>query len=131
MLSEKNGEVRKIPMNQRLTETLLSAKSISKGEYVFSKNGKPYLNVKTGWWTALKKAGIEGLRFHDLRHTFGTRLGMAGVGIKTIAELMGHKDLKMTMRYSHPTPEHKRKAVEILDRVTSVLTTGAQIDKKI
>ena len=51
----KNGEIRKIPMNQKLTETLESAKKVSKGEYVFSDNGKPYGDVKTGWWTALKK----------------------------------------------------------------------------
>jgi integrase len=56
---------------------------------------------------------------------------MAGVDIKTIAELMGHKDIKMTMRYSHPTPEHKKKAVKILDRVTSNLTTGVETEKKV
>jgi len=44
---------------------------------------------------------------------------MRGVDIKTIQELLGHKDIKMTMRYSHPTPEHKRKAVEVLDSIHS------------
>jgi site-specific recombinase XerD len=42
---------------------------------------------------------------------------MAGVDIKTIQELMGHKDISMTMRYSHPTPEHKKRVVEILDSI--------------
>lgn len=119
----KNGEIRKIPMNQKLTQTLEGAKKVSKGDYAFSENGKPYLDVKTGWWTALERAGVENFTFHGLRHTFGSRLGMAGVDIKTIAELMGHKDIKMTMRYSHPTPEHKRKAVEMLVGVTTILTT--------
>lgn len=50
---------------------------------------------------------------------------MAGVDIRTIQELMGHKDIKMTMRYSLPTPEHKKQAVKILDRVTTPLTTEA------
>ena len=127
----KNDEIRKIPMNQKLTQTLEGAKKVSKGDYVFSENGKPYGDVKTGWWTALEKAGIENFTFHGLRHTFGSRLGMAGVDIKTIAELMGHKDIKMTMRYSHPTPEHKKKAVKILDRVTSNLTTGVETEKKV
>ena len=129
----KNGENRKIPMNKKLTEALESAKKVSKGEYVFSENGKPYGDVKTGWWTALEKAKIEGFRFHDLRHTFGSRLGMKGYDIKTIAELMGHKDIKMTMRYSHPTPEHKRRAVESLDGVTSIFTTEANpdVDRKV
>jgi serine/threonine protein kinase len=121
----KNDDIRKIPMNQKLTEILEGVKKVSKSDYVFSENGKPYLDVKTGWWTVLEKAGIENFTFHGLRHTFGSRLGMAGVDIKTIAELMGHKDIKMTMRYSHPTPEHKRKAVETLEKVTSIFTTQA------
>ena len=119
----KNGEIRKIPMNEKLTATLEGAKKVSKSEYVFSENGKPYGDVKTGWWTVLRKAGIENFRFHDLRHTFGSRLGMAGVDIRTIQELMGHKDIKMTMRYSHPTPEHKKNAVKVLDGVTTSFTT--------
>jgi integrase len=119
----KNGEIRRVPMNKKLTAILESGKKISKGEYVFSENGKPYGDVKTGWWSALKKAKIEGFRFHDLRHTFGSRLGMAGVDIRTIQELMGHKDIKMTMRYSHPTPEHKKNAVKMLDGVTTFFTT--------
>jgi integrase len=119
----KNGEIRRVPMNKKLTETLEGAKKVSKSEYVFSDNGKPYGDVKTGWWTALKKAKIEEFRFHDLRHTFGSRLGMAGVDIRTIQELMGHKDIKMTMRYSHPTPEHKKNAVKMLDGVTTFFTT--------
>ena len=125
----KNGEVRKIPMNQKLTATLEGAKKVSKGEYVFSENGKPYLDVKTGCWTALENAGIENFTFHGLRHTFGSWLGMAGIDLKTIQGLMGHKDIKMTVRYSHPTPEHKRKAVEILGKVTSILTTQANPDE--
>ncbi len=123
----KNGEIRKIPMNQKLTQALQNDKKVSKGEYVFSENGKPYQDLKTGWWSALKKAKIEGFRFHDLRHTFGSRLGMAGVDIRTIQELTDHKDIKMTMRYSHPTPEHKKNAVKMLDGVTTFFTT---VDRK-
>ena len=128
----KNGEIRKIPMNKKLTQTLEGAKKVSKGDYVFSENGKPYRDVKTGWWTALENAGIENFTFHGLRHTFGSRLGMAGIDIRTIQELMGHKDIKMTMRYSHPTPEHKKRAVEVLDGakcLTSNFTTQANPDE--
>ncbi len=125
----KNGEIRRIPMNKKLTDILGNAKKLSNSEYVFSENGKPYGDVKTGWWNALKRAKIEGLTFHSLRHTFGTRLGMAGVDIRTIQELMGHKEIKMTMRYSHPTPEHKRRAVEVLERVTTIFTTEGKTDQ--
>jgi site-specific recombinase XerD len=51
---------------------------------------------------------------------------MAGVDIRTIQELMGPKDIKMTMRYSHPTPEHKKNAVRVLGGVTTFFTTEAK-----
>ncbi len=57
-------------------------------------------------------------RFHDLRHTFGSRLGMAGFDLKTIMEIMGHKTTKVAMRYQHPSPDHKLKAVQSLDRIS-------------
>jgi integrase len=49
--------------------------------------------------------------------------GWQGLTLRTIQESMGHKDIKMTMRYSHPTPEHKKMAVKVLDRVTTFFTT--------
>ena len=120
----KSGHNRKIPMNNRLTEVLYNAKKMSKSENVFvNERGGPYKSIRTSWDHVLERAKIEGLTFHSLRHTFGTRLGMAGVDVKTIQELMGYRDIKMTMRYSHPTPEHKRKAVEMLNQVTTNLTT--------
>ncbi|MHC4322256.1 MAG: tyrosine-type recombinase/integrase [Planctomycetota bacterium] len=48
-----------------------------------------------------KNAGIEDFRFHDLRHTFATRSAQAGVDLYKISKLLGHKDIKMTQRYSH------------------------------
>src|SRR3990167_5333964 len=88
----KNGESRKIPMNERLTETLKKVTNKDDSLYVFaSKEGLPYKDIKNGWWAVTKKAGVDGLRFHDLRHTFATRLIMGGADIVTIAELLGHK----------------------------------------
>jgi len=116
VIETKNNENRNIPMNRQLTAILKNVKDKKQpGEYVFSIKGKPFGKVDRAWWKALKESGIENFRFHDMRHTFGSRLGMAGVDIKTIQELMGHKDITMTMRYSHPTPEHKKRAVEILE----------------
>ena len=57
-------------------------------------------------------------RFHDLRHTFGSRLGMNGTDLKTIMEIMGHKTPRMAMRYQHPSPEHKLTAARSLDRIS-------------
>ena len=126
----KTGEIRRIPMNKKLTGVFERAKKEPEGKYVFSENGKPYLDVKTGWWTALKKAKIEGFRFHDLRHTFGSRLGMDGIDITAIADLMGHKDISVTRRYSHPTMEYKRKAVEMLDETVIKTDKAGEVDGK-
>jgi integrase len=67
----RNGEIRRVPMNKKLTVTLEGAKKVSKSEYLFSDNGKPYGDVKTGWWSALKKAKIEGLWSHNVFHNSG------------------------------------------------------------
>jgi len=64
-----------------------------------------------------KRAGIKDFRFHDLRHTFGSYLVMQGVGLRTVQQLMCHKEIRMTVRYSHLSPEHVQKAVERLDNL--------------
>jgi len=76
---------------------------------------------------ALKKAGIEGFRWHDLRHTFASRLAIAGVDLHTIQELMGHKTLAMTMRYAHLSPGHKLAAVQQLKSGATGTTTGTRV----
>jgi hypothetical protein len=60
---------------------------------------KPFTDIKRSYHTACRMAGIEGLWWHDLRATFCTRLALAGYEALTIMTLMGHKDLKTTMRY--------------------------------
>ena len=112
----KNGDDRKIPMNKVLTETLRQLrKGGLEGVYVFpNREGKPYTDVKTSFKRICRKIGVPAFRFHDLRHTFASRLVMAGVDLATVRELLGHRDIKMTMRYAHPSPEHKRNAVELL-----------------
>jgi len=60
--------------------------------------------------------GIEDFHFHDLRHTFASHCIMAGVDITTLSKLLGHKSLKMTLRYAHLAPSHLVKAVNILDK---------------
>ncbi|MGE4096024.1 MAG: tyrosine-type recombinase/integrase, partial [Candidatus Binatia bacterium] len=66
--------------------------------------------------SACRRAGIEPCGPHTLRHTFASRLIMAGVDLRTVQELLGHKDIKMTLRYAHLTPNHKRAAIETLER---------------
>lgn len=114
VVDSKNYESRSIPINTALDEVLTSLRMESTSEFVFTYEGKPIQSIKTSFKSAVRRSGIKPCRFHDLRHTFASRLVMAGVDISTVKELLGHKDIRMTMRYSHPTPEHKKEAVEKL-----------------
>jgi site-specific recombinase XerC len=64
-----------------------------------------------GW---VEDAGLKDLRLHDLRHAFASRLAMSGVDILTLKELLGHRTLATTLRYSHLSPGHQWDAVEKL-----------------
>lgn len=110
----KNGQWREIPMNETLTETLETVPR--RGPYVFcNEAGRPFRNVRKPFAMALNQVGIEDFRFQDLRHTFASILVMAGVDLTTVKDLLGHKTLEMTFRYSHLSPSHKRDAVARLE----------------
>ena len=80
--NSKNGEQRQISMNNTLTETLGRIKLGKPSPYVFHKdNGKPYTTVRRSFEVAKEKAGIEDFTFHDLRHTFSSRLVMRGLDL--------------------------------------------------
>ena len=64
------------------------------------------------------------IRPHDLRHTFASHLVMKGVDLRTVAKLLGHRDIRVTMRYAHLAPEHLRSAVSVLDQEPFVSTNA-------
>jgi integrase len=74
-----------------------------------------HLSQLTSFLGALRRAGIEGLRFHDLRHTAATRMIESGASIVAVSKILGHEDLKTTMRYAHPEDSLKD-AVELLTK---------------
>jgi len=84
------------------------------GAYVFvsSKTGGRLTDIKTAFRNACAAAKIHGLVWHDLRATFGTRLGEAGFDAFTIASLMGHSNVRTTQRYVRATERNKREAVQ-------------------
>ncbi len=117
----KTNEARQIPISDELE---LVFKAIRKeqhltSKYVFTYNGQPLKRNKSAFRTALKRAGIVDFRFHDLRHTFASQILINGGSLKDVQELLGHKDMTMTLRYSHLTQERKRKAVNLLNRLTA------------
>ena len=77
---------------------------------------RPFDNIASSWRNLVKDAGIERFRFHDLRHTFASRLVMAGVELYTVGQLLGHQSLETTQRYAHLSPRHEAAAVATLVR---------------
>jgi len=125
----KNGERREIPINATLRAVFNDLVRRVDSPYVFyhRKSGEAYQETKRSFKSACRKAGITDFRFHDLRHTFASHLIMAGVDLTTAKELLGHKDVKMTLRYAHLAPSHKVKALDILDRAfTGKLSSGGE-----
>ena len=126
----KNRESRSVPMNKVLTATLRAIKmGSSMSEAVFlSSRGTPYRSFRSAFERAVRKAKIEDVTIHSMRHTFASRLVMAGVDLPTVKELMGHKDIKMTLRYTHLSNRHKQNAVNALEsfgeKVPSIFPTG-------
>ncbi len=116
----KNGKDRLIPINESLFSVLASLKRQAIGDLVFPnpQTGKPYTEVKKSFKLACKKAGLSGIRFHDLRHTFASRLIAAGVDLVTVRDLLGHFSVTVTQRYTHPGNGQKIQAVALLARQT-------------
>lgn len=109
----KSGKTRYIPLNEEAIHVLKAWRKQTNGTLLIfpNKDGKQFNEIKKSWATILKIAEIEDFRWHDLRHHFASKLAMAGVDLNTIRELLGHADIKMTLRYAHLAPEHKADAV--------------------
>lgn len=118
----KSKTLKRIPINSTLRKVLLEQKlKTGFGEYVFlNPEGHPYRrhdSLKRCFEGACRRAEIKGLRFHDLRHTAATRMVESGASIVAVSKILGHADLKTTMRYSHPD-DSLRDAVEKLGNFT-------------
>ena len=123
LLQTKNKEKRTVPLNQTVLELLKAKSKVTHiSGYVFASEVGTKIdarNLLRAFYSAREKAGLKDFRFHDLRHTFATRLVQAGINLYVVKELLGHKTLAMTimtMRYAHHYPESLRHGVEILDK---------------
>ena len=110
----KNNEYRVIPMNQRVKDTLKKYPRHISGLVLTNEDGKAYQRMDNGFHKGLEKAGLPRIRIHDLRHSFASNLVSAGAPLNVVQELLGHKDIKMTMVYAHLAPNAKRAAVDLL-----------------
>ena len=116
----KHGETRHVHLSDTALAILQLAPSRLKSPYVFaSATGETPLDARNFYHRvfqpALRRARIENFRWHDLRHTFASRLVMRGADIRSVQELMGHKTLTMTLRYSHLSSAHRIAVVCLLD----------------
>lgn len=112
----KGGKSRSIPMNRTVVDVLtgLRPNEADSGP-VFGVVANPGQFLRADFVRARKKAELTDVRFHDLRHTFATRLVTAGVDIVTVSRLLGHATIHMTIRYAHPAPDDLRRAVQALE----------------
>ncbi len=111
----KSKKTRTIPLNDTVLNLFESWRAQNPdADYVFISNNQPVEFFQYPWQSLLKEAAIENFRFHDLRHHFASKLVMAGVDLNIVRELLGHADLKMTLRYAHLAPEHKAAAVNLI-----------------
>jgi integrase len=124
----KSGKTRHIPLNDEAADTLShwQGQQGDNGLVFPGKEGLPMDNINSSWRHLMERAKITRFRFHDLRHTFASKLVMAGVDLNTVRELLGHADIAMTLRYAHLAPAHKAAAVELLNKMPTAKVVSLQ-----
>jgi integrase len=128
LLKQKNGGKDTLPVNARALEVLKARAKVRslKTGYVFYNGAGNRIDARDllrVFYATRKKANVEAFRFHDLRHTFATRLVQAGVDLYTVQKLGRWKTITMVMRYAHHHPESLRAGVEVLERVAAESST--------
>ena len=116
----KNGKARSIPLNKEARDTLQRLRLQSRGRWLFTYCGDDKGSCikeigKRSYRAILRKAGITDCTWHDLRHSFASSLVMRKVPIIEVQQLLGHADLRMTLRYAHLAPSALADAVSVLD----------------
>ncbi len=128
VINTKNSVDRTIPLTQIVKDLFIKLwrDSDKTNERVFPTQKASAISLS--FRLLIRKLKLVDFHFHDLRHTFATRLAESGVDAFTIAALLGHKTLAMTQRYTHPSDDHKRKAVEVLSKYEQLCQKNVTIE---
>ena len=116
--TSKSGKTRYIPLTdegQSVLTTWCNRTGSRKLVFPSPVTGGRFDNINKAWRNLMEQAGIENFRFHDLRHSFASKLVMRGADLYVVKELLGHASIETTQRYAHLAPEHKARAVELLN----------------
>ena len=123
----KNEEAIHVSLNDAALAALQVVHARGDGEgrvFQSEKTGEPLENGRHWFDDAVIEAGIKNFRWHDLRHTFASRLRMKGTPLEDIADLLGHKSLTMTRRYAHLGPNKLHRVVSLLGATATTTATG-------
>ena len=125
VFAPKTQKTRAVPINAEARKVLEAWERGRRSEFVFYnlETGKPLVDLKSGFGRACRKAGVDGVSWHTLRHTFASRLVNRGVDIVTVQQLLGHSTVTITMRYTHTNLDSKHAAVAKLEEFGDNLVT--------
>ncbi len=127
----KNGSKRVIPLTDKLIEILKSCLSfgLEPEECIFTSGihsvSKRTMSIRKSFATALKRAGIENFRFHDLRHTAASHIAMRGATQGELMAILGHRSPAMTRRYAHYSQYH---IANILEKASSIIDQNKEVE---
>ena len=129
--TDKNGTVKHIPLSPEAETALriLGERSGYQGRVMVDREGRPIRTMGKWFWGTLHLAGITNFRRHDLRHNLGSLLVQNGVPLQKVQKVLGHKDLKSTLRYAHLSNADGIEAASVLGKVRpDVVQTSTKTD---
>ena len=114
----KNSESRTLPISEQVFE-LIKKRPMTRDGFLFpspENSGQP-ICIRSAWEKAVQRADLRDFRFHDVRHTTASYLTMGGSSTREVAEILGHKSLQTTKRYSHLSNIHKKNVIDRLEKM--------------
>ena len=118
----KSKRPRMVPLSDKAVAVLVAGTRDHRASpYVFinSATGERYRTIQRAFRTACRRAGLEDLRFHDLRHTFASWAVQSGVDLYPLSRILGHSTLQMTTRYAHLSTSHLHQVIKTMATSTA------------